>query len=395
MINFEYYSPVKVIFGAGERHRIGDIVASVGNTALLVSYAAHDFMKQLLNETEAALKKHGVNVFTCYNVTANPMISQIKEGIRICRSENVDVIIGIGGGSVMDASKSIGIGALYEGDVWDMFLSRHDYITAVEPKKTIPTIMIPTLPATSSEMNNIAVATNDSTCEKSYVSHTLLYPAVSVIDPEITCSLPAYQSSCGAVDAISHILEAYFNCEPDTPLQDRLQEGTVITIMELIPEILNDPLNVSLRAKMQWAAALCWNGWLQLGIAPRSPMHQIGHVLSARFGITHGATLGIIMPAFFRYVLPHRIDRFAQFGRRIFGLDGENPVIAEKAIDLFEDFISGTGVQTKLSQVGVGEADFDAVASDVVRVSCDADGFLPSDPPVDKNGIIEILRLAL
>ena len=397
MVNFELYSPVKVFFGPGERKRIGEAALSVSGTktALLVSYEVHSFLDTLLSETAAALNAQGIQTVTCYNVTANPMISQIKAGIALCREHDVGVIIGIGGGSVMDTAKSIGVGCNYDGDVWDFFYSRGTEAPTPLPEKTIPTIMIPTLPATSSEMNNIAVATNDATTEKSHICGNVLYPAASLIDPEITCSLPAYQTACGAVDAISHICEAYFNCEPDTPFQDRLQEGAVLTIMELLPKILKDPHNADLRASMQWASALCWNGWLQAGVAPRSPMHPIGHVLSARFGVTHGASLGIVMPSFFRYVVDRRIDRFAQFGRRIFNLVGTDEEIAHKAIDLFEQFISENGVQTRLSQVNIVESDITDIAGDVERINCGADGCLPSNPPVNRADIEAILRLAL
>jgi alcohol dehydrogenase YqhD (iron-dependent ADH family) len=190
-------------------------------------------------------------------------------------------------------------------------------------------------------------------------------------------------------------MEAYFNCVPDTPLQDRIQEGTVLTIMELIPKILANPYNSSYRASMQWASTLCWNGWLQAGINPGSPMHQIGHVITARFGVTHGATLGILMPSFFRYMLDRRVDRFAHFGRRLFNLEGLDKEIAPKAIDMFEAFIASVGVQTHLSQVGICESDIEAIAADVERVSCDKDGHLPSVPPVGRKDIENILRLAL
>lgn len=397
MVNFELYSPVRVFFGAGERKRIGEVAKTVTNakTALIVSYAQHDFFKHVLDGVQKSLTDNDIKVITCYNVTANPMISQIKHGIKLCRENSVDVIIGVGGGSAMDTAKAIGVGVYYDGDVWDFYYSKGSEQPKALPDKSVPTIMMPTLPATSSEMNNIAVATNDDTTEKSHICGNILYPTASVIDPELTCTLPAYQTACGAVDAISHICEAYFNCEPDTPFQDRLQEGAVKTIMELLPKILKDPFNASLRASMQWTSALCWNGWLHAGVAPRSPMHPIGHVLSARYGVTHGASLGIVMPSFFRYVVDRRLDRFAQFGRRIFDLSGTDKEVAYKAIDLFEKFIAENGVQTKLSQCNIPESEISVIADDVRRINCDKDGFLPSNPPVNKEDIEKILRLAL
>lgn len=398
MVNFNFYNPVRIIFGAGESSRIGEIADGFGKKAMVVSYTEHGYMNTLLDSIENSLRTQGVEVFTYYCIQANPLLSHIQAGIDICKNKGINFIIGVGGGSVMDSAKTIGVGAVYDGNVWDMFMSRHDNsVTLVEPKATLPTVMVPTLPATSSEMNNIAVITNDTTTEKSYLFNNIIYPKVSIMDPQITCSLPPYQTACGAVDAISHILEAYFNCVSDTPLQDRLQEGTVVTIIDLVKKILADPANVALRSSMQWASSLAWNGWLQAGINPGSPMHQIGHVLSARHGVTHGATLCIVMPAFFRYVVNERAERFVLFGEKMLGLDLSNlPVLdgANKAIDTFEAFIKSVGVQTKLSQVNIFEDEFEDIANDVVRISCNSEGFLPSNPPVGRNGIIEILKLA-
>lgn len=398
MVDFEFYNPVKIVFGDGASARIGELTQGFGRRALIVSYAQHAYMDDLLQRVEQALEGQGIAVTTHYVVTANPLLSHVRAGVALCRERDIAFVVGVGGGSVMDSAKAIAAGATYEGDVWGMFMSRHDQsVAVVPPTDSLPTVMIPTLPATSSEMNCIAVITNDETTEKSYVSHPLLYPKLSIMDPRITCSLPPYQTGCGCVDAISHILEAYFNCVPDTPLQDRLQEGAVVTLMELGRRVLRDPADVALRANIQWASSLAWNGWLQAGIDPGSPMHQIGHVLSARYGVTHGATLGIVMPAFFRYVAPQRADRFVQFGERMLGLDlaGMAPLDgAYRAIDAFERFIEEMGVQTRLTQVNVPEADFAAIADDVVRVSCNAAGYLPSDPPVGRDGILEVLRLA-
>ncbi len=398
MVNFNFYNPVRIIFGAGESTQIGKFTEGFGKKVLVVSYAEHDYMLDLLADIVKSFNEQGIEVFTNYNITANPLLSQVKTSIKICREQAINFVVGVGGGSVMDAAKTIAVGSVYDGEVWDMFMSRHDNTKiAVEPTDTLPTIMVPTLPATSSEMNNIAVITNDETTEKSYLYNSIIYPKISIIDPVITCLLPPYQTACGAVDAISHIMEAYFNCVQDTPLQDRLQEGTVVTIIDLAKKILNNPSDLSLRSSMQWASCLAWNGWLQAGINPGSPMHQIGHVLSARHGITHGATLGIIMPAFFRYVVNQRAGRFILFGEKMLGLDlsGFSEIDgANKAIDTFEDFIKSVGVETRLSQVKIFEDEFEVIANDVARISCNKEGFLASDPPVNRKGIIEILKLA-
>jgi alcohol dehydrogenase YqhD (iron-dependent ADH family) len=394
MENFEYYNPVKIIFGIGESKKIGEVAAEYGKSALIVSYDNISYMQDFVNGIIESLNCSNIKVFTCFNVTANPMLSQVNKGIEICQKKNIDVIIGVGGGSVMDTAKTIGVGSLYAGDVWDMF--NHGRNNPIIPKETIPTIMIPTLPATSSEMNKIAVVTNDETFEKSHIYADAIYPKVSIVDPALTCSLPAYQTACGGIDAISHVMESYFNCAPDTPLQDRLQEGTIKTIVELLPKILENPGNPELRASIQWSSTLAWNGWLQAGVASRSPMHPIGHVLSARFKVTHGASLGIVMPGFFKYIYEKRTDRFAQLGKRVFDITASNDEqIALEAINTFEKFISSMGVQTRLSQVGIAEDDIEIIANDVEKINCDANGYLPSNPPVNKQDIIEILKLCI
>lgn len=398
MVSFEFYNPVKVIFGVGEVSKVGTEAASLGKKAMLLCYEDHSYLSELLGSIKKDLEKNNVSVTEFYKIQANPLIGHVRQAVDLCIKNDIELIIGVGGGSVMDSAKIIAAGALYEGDVWGMILSRHDYITAVPPKAALPTIMLPTLPATSSEMNCGAVVTNEETKEKSYVFNPVIFPRVSIVDPALTCSLPAYQTACGGVDAISHMMESYFNCVPDTDLQDRLQEGAIATIMNLLPKVIKEPKNVELRAQIQWASTLAWNGWLQAGINPGSPMHQIGHVLSARFNVTHGASLGIIMPAFFKHVYKKRADRFALFAQKVLGIDTKGMTEEEaalKAIETFEGFIASVGVQTKLSQYGISPDSFEAIADDVVRISCDKNGNLPSNPPVGREGIIEVLKLAL
>ncbi len=398
MESFEFFNPVRVIFGAGKSAVIGQEAAKLGKRVLLVSYLDQSFFSELLLKIVEQLKKEQLEVVTHYAITANPMMSQVRKGVELCRENHIDLIIAVGGGSVMDASKIIAAGVPYPHDLWKMIKSRHDVEVAIPPTEALPLLMVPTLPATSSEMNCGAVVTNDETVEKSYVFHECIFPKLSIIDPELTCGLPKFQTACGAVDAISHVIESYFNCVDDTPLQDRLQEGVILTIMELVEKILIDPANVSLRANIQWASVLAWNGWIQAGVNPGSPMHQMGHVISARFGVTHGATLGMIMPAWMRYIYRQRLDRYVQFAQRIFGINpnGRNPEeVALEGIDAFEEFIKRVGVPTRMSQAGVSAHDIDAMVEEVARISFNADQTLASRPPVGREGVKAVYMGAL
>ena len=400
MLNFELYNPVKIIFGARESENAGAYARTLGKTALVVSYSEHSFISDLLDRVSASLLDNGVSVTTFYKVQANPLISHIREAISICREKKIDLVIGIGGGSVMDSAKIIAAGVLYPDDVWKMFVSRHDVDVAVPPTESLPTMLIPTLPATSSEMNCIGVATNDETHEKAYVVAPALYSKISLVDPELTLTLPAFQTASGAIDAISHVLEAYFNGDQYSPLQDRLQEGLVISIMEELKEVLADPENVAHRANIQWASTLAWNGWMQAGLNATTPMHQMGHVLSARYNITHGVTLAIFMASFFRYTATlndERAARFAVAGERILGINrnGRSDYdVAEEFVDRFTEFMKSTGIPTTLHEVGIEEKDFGAIADDIVAHGCDLNGNLPSIPPIGREGILKTLYLA-
>lgn len=395
---FELYNPVRIIFGPGESARIGSETAKLGTRALLVSYLDNAFFDTLLAQVQASLEAAGVAVTTHFAITANPMMSQVRQGVALCQAHGIDVVIAVGGGSVMDAVKIIAAGVRYPHDLWRMVKSRHDVDEVIPPTDVLPMVMVPTLPATSSEMNCIAVVTNDETVEKSYVYHESIYPTVSIIDPVLTTGLPAFQTACGAVDAISHVIESYFNCVDDTPVQDRLQEGVILSIMTLVEQVLQDPGNVDLRANIQWASVLAWNGWIQAGVSPGSPMHQISHVISARYHVTHGATLAIIMPSWMRYVYRDRLDRFVQFAERIFGINAagrDREDVALEAIARFEGFIHRVGAPIRLSEVGVPASGIDAMVDEVARISFNAAGTLSSCPPVGRDGVKAVLEGAV
>lgn len=400
MQSFELYNPVRVIFGVGESKKVAEHVKTLGKKAMIVSYEEHGFFQDLLDNTEAALKDAGIEVVKFYYIQANPLLSHIRKAAEICKKEAVDFCIGIGGGSVMDSTKVIAASVLYEHDPWKMFVARQDCSVDIPPVKTIPTVMIPTLPATSSEMNCIAVATNDETKEKTYVSTPVIYPHTSIIDPALTCSLPKFQTAIGAVDAMSHVLEAYLSGDQNSPLQDRLHEGILVTIMSEIREIMKDPYNVEHRANMQWAASLAWNGYLQSGLNAGTPMHQMGHVLSALYNTPHGVTLAIFIDAFSRYTSTlneEREKRFALLGTKVFGLSRENmsdKELAAKTIELFVAFMDEVGVPHTLSAAGVPVGDIEKIADEIVAHGCDAEGMLPSIPPVGRDGIIKTLNLA-
>ncbi len=401
MLNFELYTPVKVIFGIGESKHVGSHVKEYGKKALLVSYEQHDFFGQLLADVKNSMEECGMEVIEFYRIQANPLLGHVREAVDICREAGIDLVVGVGGGSVMDSSKAIAAGTLYEGDLWRMFISRHDVEVATLPTKALATVLIPTLPATSSEMNNIAVITNEVTKEKAYCQAPVLYARAAIMDPALTCTLPSYQTACGAADAISHVMEAYLNGDQNSPVHDRIQEGLVVGIMDEIREILKDPTNPEHRANIQWASTLCWNGWMQAGLCASTPMHQIGHVLSARYNTTHGVTLAIGMNAYFRYTAnlgEERAHRFATLAKRIFDLPTEGKTdlqLANEFVDHFVAFMDSIGVPNTLTAAGIPADEIEAIADDIAAHGFDATGHLTSIPPIGRDGVLEILRLAI
>jgi alcohol dehydrogenase YqhD (iron-dependent ADH family) len=398
MEKFEFYNPVRVLFGPGELKRVGAEARALGQTALLVSYKEPGPLREVLGRIEAILAAEGVKAVPFYGVSANPTIQQVEEGVKKAKAEGAQVVIGVGGGSAMDAAKAIAAGVLYKQPLWNMIVSRHDQAVAVSPTEALPIILVPTLPATSSEMNAGAVISNEKTLEKSYVFANPLYARVSILDPELTLTLPAYQTGCGAADAVSHVMELYLNGVDDTPLQDRLMEGIILTIMECMVKLKKDPQDLAARTNLMWAATVAWNGWTQPGVASGVPMHLIAHVLSARYNTTHGASLAVVMPAFMRRFWKTRPQRYVQFAERIFGLEtrGQKPEkLVPQVIQKFEDWLKGLGVQTRLPEVGIKAEAVESLTEEVARVSFGPDGKLGARVPATKEDVREILKLAL
>lgn len=396
MKEFTYHNPTKVIFGPGVVRQVGVEAAAIGKRALVVTGKGHAERSGQLARVRGLLDGEGVGVEYLKGIDPNPRIRSAREGAAICRDRKIDLVIALGGGSVMDISKVIAAAALYEGDAWD--LTRPRQKTCAPPTASLPTMMIPTLAATGSEMNPNAVVTNLDTMEKVPVSNPLLYPRVSIIDPELTCSVPRDHTAYGIVDTITHTMESYVNGADDTPLQDQLQEGLIRTVMEWGPKALADGKDIRARTHLQWASVIALNGWTHIGCSPPGfPMHMIEHAVSAHYDIAHGAGLAAIMPAFMKMACKTRLDKYVQFADRILGIEvGDEGLadVAAEGIEQFETYIRSLGLPTRLSGVGIGTEKFDRIAGDVLRTAAGPDGLLPGRPPLDREGIKVVLELA-
>lgn len=417
MLPFTLCIPTKIVFGPGVSCDISAHIDGMGKHALLVSYGARPYLKTLLQQIRASLYKVGIRYTEFFEITANPHLSQVKRAVALCREKQIDMVIGIGGGSVMDAAKAIAAGACYTGDLWEMFSSRNDHNVARPPTQALKTVMIPTVAATSSEMNCVGVVTNDDTMEKVHVSAPCLYPALSVMDPVLTCTLPFSKTAPGAVDAMSHILEAYVNGDQNSPLQDGLHESLLRTLMSELRALRETPDDLSHRTNLQWAATMAWNGWIQAGTAPRTPMHKMGHAVSAMYDVTHGVTLAIFMNGYLHDICTktERIARrFAQLGKQLFGekliqeqvrlrreqaetsiLSKEQPdlyLAARICVDLLTSFFVENGVPVTLRQAGVENPDLEALCALIMRVGAAADGRIAGLVPVGRDDMMRILH---
>ena len=379
---FEYRNPVRVIFGAGTFSRSGEEIAKIGKKALVVSYGDKS-VETTLEKLGELLSKAGVEAETFLEVTPNPPIEMVARGVAKAKEFGADVIVGVGGGSAMDAAKAVAAGVCYEGgDLWNMVYASHSNVTAKPPEKALPIFLLPTLPATGSEMNMCSVVSSSTLNKKSYIWADCLFPKASILDPELTYTLPPFQTACGGIDSISHVLEIFVNGQSESDLLHDWQLGVIRTIVANLPVALENPADAKARAELMWAATCGINGWASPGDA-WTPMHQVGHVLTSRHGINHGSSLAIVMPAWMAYFKKIKPAPYERFEKEIM------------PIPEFKKFIAKCGLPVSLSEKGVTKEDIPQIVAGVKDVSFNVDGVLFSNPPVTEEMLAEILTLAL
>jgi len=393
-MNFEFYNPTRILFGTGNLSRLGEVARKYGHKALLVTGGGSIKRSGVFDRAVASLQAADISFAECTGIEPNPRITSVARGADIARKEGCDMIIALGGGSVMDASKVISAAALYDGDPWNMILHGQDKVYV--PTEALPVITVPTLAATGSESNCGAVITNEETKVKSFIQIPLLYPRVAIVDPELTLSVPKDQTAYGVCDLITHVTEAYFNSIENTPIQDRFAEGVILTAMEWGPKALADGSDLEARTQVQWAALVALNGWVQAGTNGGYPVHLIEHTVSAYHDITHAAGLAIINPAWMRFAANASPAKFAQFARRVMGVSaGDDLACAMEGIDRFEAFLKSIGCPTRFSDLGIGSELIETYAKDTLKIIHDENGNLPARPAMAELDIVAVLRAAL
>ncbi|MBS7315683.1 MAG: iron-containing alcohol dehydrogenase [Clostridiaceae bacterium] len=390
MNNFIYHSPTKVYFGRGYETKIGSLLAERGFRKPLIVYGGGSIKRSGLYDTVlASLKEAGLSWAELGGVQPNPLLALAKEGIARFRAEQCDVLLAVGGGSAIDTAKVIGLGVPYDGDVWDFWCGK------ATPKAGIPTTVILTIAAAGSETSQSAVITNEDGMLKRGLNSEFNRPLFSIMNPELTYTLPAYQTACGVVDIMMHTLERYLTLPGEVELTDRIAESLLKTVRTYGPIAIAQPDHYEARAELMWAGSLSHNDLTGCGRASIFINHKIGHELSAKYGTAHGASLAIAFPAWAKYCYRSNIPRFAQYAVRVWGceMDYAKPeATALAGIAATEDFFRSIGMPVRLSDIGIGEAEIDDLAS---RITAGGKNVIETYIPCGKQEFAEILRLAL
>ena len=355
MDNFNFYSPTYFAFGKGKETEVGALVKRFGGTKVLLHYGggsiktngAYDGVVKSLNEA-------GIPFVELGGVKPNPRSGLVYEGIELCRKEGVDFILAVGGGSAIDSSKAIALGVPYEGDFWDF------YGTGKEVEKALPVGTVLTIAAAGSEGSNGSVITNEENLLKWSAGSDNIRPKFSILNPEFTCSLGAYQTACGITDIMVHVMERYFTNTKNVETTDRICEALLKAMITEAPKVMADPQDYDARANIMWAGMLAHNDVCGVGRVQDWASHDIEHELSSFYDCAHGAGLAVICPAWMKYVYRHDIGRFAQFAVRVWGcdMDFSNPErTALEGIARWENFLKSIGMPLSFAEIGAKEED--------------------------------------
>ncbi|MCW1147005.1 iron-containing alcohol dehydrogenase [Flavobacterium lacisediminis] len=345
MLNFELYNPVNYVFGKGQIAKLTDLVPS--NTKILLAYGGGSIFKNgVYDQVKAALPNHDIVEFG--GIEPNPRFETLMKAVEIIRAEKIGFILAVGGGSVIDGVKFISAAVNFEGDEADILKKR---ILFKDVSKVIPFGTVLTLPATGSEMNSGAVVTIEATQEKLTLGGSALFPVFSIVDPTVITSLPKRQLQNGVVDAFTHVMEQYLTYTHDALLQDRISESILQTLIEIGPDVVENPSDYKLASNFVWSATMALIGLIQKGVPSDWATHMIGHELTALYEIDHARTLAIIGPNLYRVMFDTKKDKLAQYGQRVWNIQGNSTEeIAEKAIEKTVDFFHKMGMKTKISE---------------------------------------------
>ena len=350
MDSFNFLSPTEFVFGRGRERECGEYVRKYGGTKVLIHYGGGSAVRSgLIDRIKASLTRSKIPYVELDGVKPNPRDSLVYKGISLCREECVDFILAAGGGSVIDSSKAIAAGTLYDGDFWDF------YTGAAHVEKALPIGVVLTIAAAGSEGSGDSVITKEDGMLKRGTGSDALRSKFSILNPELTQTLPPYQTACGATDIMAHVFERYFTNTKEVEITDRLCEAVLITMVKETPRVIADPDNYEARANIMWAGMVAHNGIVGVGRSQDWNSHGIEHELSARYDCAHGAGLAVIMPAWMEFVYKHDVMRFCQMATRVFGcqMNYEDPEsTAMEGIRKFRRFLHDIGMPVNFKELG-------------------------------------------
>lgn len=384
MKNFHYYAPTRIYFGEGEIRNLSKELRKYGERVLFVygggSIKKNGIYDAVIEEIadEFAVTEHG-------GVKPNPRIAHVREGVTLARENDIDVILAVGGGSTIDASKAIAAAAKSNADAWDIVSGK------ARIREALPIVVVLTINATGSEMNANSVISNEETKEKIGFASEAVIPRASILDPSYLYTLPAIQTAAGSADTLSHVYENYFQRD-ENPVADALAEGIMRTVMENTPVAIREPENYDARANLMWASTMALNRMTSVGKTGSWSCHAMEHELSAYYDITHGVGLAILTPHWMQRVLSDdTLAKFVQYGKNVFGLTGDDREIAERAIEKTSEFFRSTDIPMHLKEVGIDETHLAEMAAQAVKHG----NFPNAYVPLTEEDIEAIYRAAL
>ena len=389
MNNFVFISPTEFVFGKGTENKVGSLATKYGANKVLIVYGkGHAVKSGLLQRVEDSLMNEGIMCYKIGDIAPNPTDDKVYEGIEIARTYHVDFMIAVGGGSVIDTAKAIAAGVPYEGDFWDFFQG------TARVKQALPIGVVLTIPAAGSEASGNSVITKrDGLHKLSIRTDRELRPKFSIMNPELTISLSPWQTACGIADMMSHIMERYFTNTTDVELTDRLCEGTLKAIIQEAHKVMLDPSNYEVRANIMWAATIAHNGLCGVGREEDWASHFLEHEVSAVYGVTHGAGLAVIQPAWLNWVSNHRPEKVAQFAERVWNVEKRKDLrmMTVEGVFAYKKFLKSIGLPTSFRELGIENPDIDKL---VYKLHDDKGEFIGNYVQLDRRATREIYELA-
>ncbi len=389
MEDFRFQNDTEIIFGKNKEAQVGEEVAKYADDVLLhygggsiKEYGTYDTVMDSLREADLAVHELG-------GVKPNPRLSLVREGIELCQKEGVEMILAVGGGSVIDSSKAIALGVKSDKEVWKFYEGNSEE----EPEEVLPVGVVLTHAAAGSEASTSSVITKEEGKLKRAFNDRALRPEFATLDPELTATLPDYQTASGAADIMAHVMERYFTNTESVGLTDRLCEGTLRTIIDNLPKLMENPEDYDARAEVMWASTVAHNDLLGTGREEDWASHGIEHEISGIYDVTHGAGLAVIFPAWMKYVYQHDLERFAQFADRVWGVETDYRNLERTALEGIyrtEEFFSRIGLPVRLSEMDVDDSRLEEMAK-----KCTAEGPVGSFVELDEEDVLEVYRLAL